>query len=59
MAAKKATGKMSKGGSLSAPDPSVSTGQAKQGVRPIKDTKGKTIEKKGSSAPKPAASAGQ
>ena len=59
MAAKKATSKMSKGGSLSAPDPSVSTGQAKQGVRPIKDTKGKTIEKKGSSAPKPAASAGQ
>ena len=50
---------MSKGGSLSAPDPSVSTGQAKQGVRPIKDTKGKTIEKKGSSAPKPAVSAGQ
>jgi hypothetical protein len=29
------------------------------GMRPIKDTKGKNIEKKGTSAPKPAASAGQ
>jgi hypothetical protein len=29
------------------------------GVRPIKNTKGKNIEKKGASAPKPAASAGQ
>jgi hypothetical protein len=55
MAAKK----MSKGGSVSAPEPSVSTGQAKMGVRPIKNSKGKTIEKKGTSAPKPAASAGQ
>ena len=50
---------MSKGGSVSAPEPSVSTGQAKMGVRPIKNSKGKTIEKKGTSAPKPAASAGQ
>lgn len=50
---------MSKGGSLSAPDPSVSTGQAKQGQRPIKNSKGANIEKKGASAPKPAASAGQ
>jgi hypothetical protein len=55
MAAKK----MSKGGSVSAPEPSVSAGQAKMGVRPIKNSKGKTIEKKGTSAPKPAASAGQ
>lgn len=51
--------KMSKGKGLSAPDPSVSAGQAKMGVRPIKDTKGKNIEKKGPSAPKPSASAGQ
>ena len=43
MAAKK----MSKGGSVSAPEPSVSAGQAKMGVRPIKNSKGKTIEKKG------------
>jgi hypothetical protein len=59
MAMKKASSKMGKGGSLSAPDPAVSAGQAKQGVRPIKDIKGKNIEKKGPSAPKPAASAGQ
>ncbi len=50
---------MSKGGSLSAPEPAVSNGQAKMGVRPIKNTKGKNIEKKGASAPKPAASTGQ
>ena len=50
---------MSKGGSVSAPEPSVSAGQAKMVVRPIKNSKGKTIEKKGTSAPKPAASAGQ
>ena len=50
---------MSKGGSLSAPEPGVSGGQAKMGVRPIKNTKGKNIEKKGASAPKPAASTGQ
>ena len=50
---------MSKGGSVSAPEPSVSAGQSKMGVRPIKNSKGKTIEKKGTSAPKPAASAGQ
>lgn len=56
---KKASSKMGKGGSLSAPDPAVSAGQAKQGVRPIKDIKGKNIEKKGASAPKPAASTGQ
>ena len=59
MAMKKASSKMGKGGSLSAPDPAVSAGQAKQGVRPIKDIKGKNIEKKGASAPKPAASTGQ
>jgi len=59
MAMKKASSKMSKGGNLSAPDPSVSTGQAKQGVRPIKDSKGKNIEKKGTSAPKPSVSTGQ
>lgn len=51
---------MSKGGKgLSAPDPTASAGQAKQGQRPIKNTKGKTIEKKGASAPKPSASGGQ
>jgi hypothetical protein len=55
--AKKMSAKSGKG--LSAPDPSVSAGQAKMGVRPIKNSKGKTIEKKGTSAPKPAASAGQ
>ena len=55
--AKKMSAKGGKG--LSAPDPSVSAGQAKMGVRPIKNTKGKNIEKKGPSAPKPAASAGQ
>lgn len=59
MAMKKASSKMGKGGSLSAPDPAVSAGQAKQGVRTIKDTKGKNIEKKGTSAPKPSASTGQ
>jgi hypothetical protein len=59
MAMKKASSKMSKGGSVSAPEPSVSTGQAKMGVRPIKDTKGKNIEKKGTSAPKPSVSTGQ
>jgi hypothetical protein len=52
--AKKMSGK-----GTSAPEPSVSAGQAKMGVRPIKNSKGKTIEKKGTSAPKPAASAGQ
>lgn len=44
---------------LTAPDPAATAGQAKQGQRPIKNTKGKNIEKKGASAPKPAASAGQ
>ena len=52
--------KMSKGGKgMSAPDPTASAGQAKMGQRPIKDTKGKNIEKKGTSAPKPSASSGQ
>lgn len=52
--------KMSKGGKgMSAPDPAASAGQYKVAQRPIKNTKGKTIEKKGASAPKPAASAGQ
>jgi hypothetical protein len=55
--AKKMSAKGGKG--LSAPDPTASAGQAKMGVRPIKNSKGKTIEKKGTSAPKPAASAGQ
>lgn len=55
--AKKMSAKGGKG--LSAPDPSASAGQAKQGVRPIKNTKGQKIEKKGASAPKPSASAGQ
>lgn len=44
---------------LTAPDPAASTGQAKMGKRPIKNTKGKNIEKTGASAPKPAASTGQ
>lgn len=44
---------------LSAPDPSASAGQSKMGKRPIKNTKGKNIEKTGPSAPKPAASGGQ
>jgi hypothetical protein len=57
MAAKKMSAKGGKG--TSAPEPSVSSGQAKMGVRPIKNSKGKTIEKKGASAPKPAASSGQ
>ena len=49
-----------KGGKgLSAPEPSVSGGQAKMGQRPIKNSKGQNIEKKGASAPKPSASAGQ
>lgn len=48
-----------KGGNLSAPDPSASAGQAKMGQRPIKNTKGQKIEKKGPSAPKPSASDGQ
>ena len=51
--------KKSAKGSLNAPDPSVSAGQAKMGQRPIKNIKGKNIEKKGPSAPKPAASSGQ
>lgn len=52
--------KMSKGGKgVSAPDPTVSTGQAKMGQRPIKNSKGQNIEKKGASAPKPSASSGQ
>lgn len=52
--------KPSKGdGILTAPDPAASAGQAKISQRPIKNSKGKTIEKKGSSAPKPAASTGQ
>jgi hypothetical protein len=55
--AKKMSAKGGKG--LSAPDPSVSSGQAKMGVRPIKNTKGKNIEKKGASAPKPSVSTGQ
>lgn len=59
MAMKKASSKMGKGGSLSAPDPAVSAGQAKQGKRPIKNVQGKNIEKTGPGAPKPAASAGQ
>jgi hypothetical protein len=46
-------------GILSAPDPTASAGQAKVSQRPIKNTKGKNIEKKGPGAPKPAASAGQ
>lgn len=51
---------MSKGGKgMSAPDPAASTGQYKVAQRPIKNTKGKNIEKKGASAPKPAASSGQ
>lgn len=56
---KKSSAKMSKGGSMSAPEPSVSAGQAKIAKRPIKNTKGKNIEKTGPSAPKPSASAGQ
>lgn len=56
---KKASKKMGKGGSLSAPEPTASAGQAKQGIRPIKNTKGQKIEKKGASAPKPSASTGQ
>lgn len=55
--AKKMSAKGGKG--LSAPDPTASAGQAKQGVRPIKNTKGQNIEKKGASAPKPSASSGQ
>jgi len=39
--AKKMSAKGGKG--TSAPDPTASTGQAKMGVRPIKNTKGKTI----------------
>ncbi len=55
--AKKMSAKGGKG--VSAPEPTVSAGQAKQGIRPIKNTKGQNIEKKGASAPKPAASTGQ
>lgn len=54
--------KMAKGAGdkvLSAPDPSASAGQAKMGKRPIKNSKGKNVEKKGASAPKPSASGGQ
>jgi len=52
--------KMSKGGKgVSAPEPTVSTGQAKMGQRPIKNSKGQKIETKGASAPKPSASGGQ
>lgn len=57
MAMSKKTSKGGKG--LSAPEPSVSSGQAKMGQRPIKNTKGQKIEKKGAGAPKPSASAGQ
>jgi hypothetical protein len=59
MAMKKASKKMGKGGSLAAPDPTASAGQAKMGKRPIKNTKGKNIEKSGPGAPKPTASGGQ
>jgi hypothetical protein len=52
--------KMSKSGKgMSAPEPAASAGQMKISQRPIKNTKGKTVEKKGPGAPKPAASAGQ
>ena len=57
MAMSKKTAKGGKG--LSAPEPSVSSGQAKMGQRPIKNTKGKKIETKGATAPKPSVSSGQ
>jgi hypothetical protein len=55
--AKKMSAKGGKG--VSAPEPTVSASQAKQGVRPIKNTKGQKIETKGASAPKPSVSTGQ
>lgn len=48
-----------KGGKMNAPEPSASAGQFKVAQRPIKNSKGQKIEKKGPGAPKPAASAGQ
>jgi hypothetical protein len=52
--------RMSKSGKgANGPEPTASAGQARVAQRPIKNTKGKNIEKKGASAPKPAASTGQ
>jgi len=51
---------MSKAGKgVSAPEPTVSAGQAKMGQRPIKDSKGKKIETKGATAAKNSVSSGQ
>jgi hypothetical protein len=62
MAMKKAKGKMGGGGSVSAPEPTVTPGQAKIAQRPIKNAgTGKVIKTggKGATAPKPTASTGQ
>jgi hypothetical protein len=62
MAMKKSKGKMGKGGSVSAPEPTATPAQAKMGQRPVKNPanfKKIATGGKGASAPKPTASTGQ